>query len=138
MSTQRDEILVQATAEGVRDVLLRPLEFPQWNAAFVAIAGPEHPAEGQRYDLTIRNGLTGSLTFVRIEPQRVALQWSTVGFRETAQWSLEPAGRGVRVVHEFSHAGALATLLRPAFRTVARQRNERLAQRVGDRAGREA
>jgi hypothetical protein len=132
MSAQRDEIVVQATVEEVRDVLLRPLEFPQWNPAFTTVAGREDPVAGERYELTIRSGLSGSLTYVDVEPERVAVQWSTVGFRESAQWTLEPTDRGTRVTHEFEHEGALAVVLRHAFRTVAQLRNERLAQRIGD------
>jgi len=130
MTTQRSEILIQAPLDRVREILLRPLEFPQWNAAFTALAGPTNPAEGDRYALTIRSGLDGSFSYNHIDAQRVVVQWSTVGFRESATWSLEPDGDATRVVHEFDHEGGLAVLLRRAFGTVAQQRNERLKQRA--------
>ena len=128
MTTQQDEILIRAPLERVREILLTPLEFPEWNAAFTALAGPENPAEGDQYALTIRSGLNGSFNYEHIDAQRVVVRWSTVGFRETARWSLERSGEGTRVVHEFDHEGGLAVLLRQAFRTVAQQRNERLKQ----------
>jgi len=130
MTTQRSEILNRAPLERVREILLKPLEFPEWNPAFTALAGPTNPAEGDPYALTIRNGLSGSLTYEHIDARRVAVRWSTIGFRESATWSLEPSGESTRVVHEFEHEGGLARLLRQAFRTVAQQRNERLAQRA--------
>ncbi len=130
MTTQQNEILIRAPLERVREILLRPLELPEWNPAFTALTGPAHPAEGDSYGLTIRSGLTGSLTYEHIDIQHVALHWSTVGFRESATWSLEPIGTATRVVHEFDHEGGLALLLRQAFRTVAQQRNERLKERA--------
>ncbi len=130
MTTQRSEILIRAPLELVREILLRPLQFPEWNAAFTALAGPRNPAEGDRYALTIRNGLSGTFSYEHIDAQRIVVHWSTVGFREAATWSLEPNGDATRVVHEFDHGGGLALLLRQAFRTVAQQRNERLKQRA--------
>jgi hypothetical protein len=130
MTTQRSEILIRAPLEHVRQILLRPLEFPEWNAAFTALAGPTNPTEGERYALTIRSGLAGSFRYEHIDDRRIVVQWSTVGFRESATWSLEPDGATTRVVHEFDHEGGLALLLRQAFRTVAEQRNERLKQRA--------
>ena len=130
MSTQRSEILIRAPLERIRQILLTPLELPEWNPAFTALAGPTNPSEGQRYDLTIRNGLKGSLQYEHIDARRVVVRWSTVGFRESATWSLEPNGEMTRVVHEFDQEGGLALLLRRAFRTVAQQRNERLARRA--------
>ena len=91
---------------------------------------PSESIRGKRYDLTIRNGLKGSLQYEHIDARRVVVRWSTVGFRESATWSLEPNGEMTRVVHEFDHEGGLALLLRRAFRTVAQQRNERLARRA--------
>jgi hypothetical protein len=70
------------------------------------------------------------LTYEHIDARRVTVRWSTVGFRESATWSLEPSGEMTRVVHEFGHEGGLALLLRRAFRTVAEERNKRLAQRA--------
>jgi len=130
MTTQRSEILVRAPLGRVREILLRPLDFPQWNAAFTALVGPTDPVEGDRYALAIRNGLNGSFTYEHIDAQRIVVHWSTVGFREAATWSLEPKGDATRVVHEFDHEGVVALLLRQAFRTVAQQRNERLKQRA--------
>ena len=129
MTTQRSEVLIRAPLDRVREILLRPLELPEWNAAFTALAGPATPSVGD-HDLTIRNGLKGSLQYEHIDARRVVVRWSTLGFRESATWSLEPNGEMTRVVHEFDHEGGLALLLRHAFRTVAQQRNERLARRA--------
>jgi hypothetical protein len=130
MTTQRSEILIRAPLERVREILLKPLEFPEWNAAFTALTGPANPAEGDRYALTIRSGLDGSFSYEHIDARRIVVRWSTVGLRESATWSLEPNGDATRVVHEFDHEGGLALLLRQAFRTVAQQRNERLKLRA--------
>src|SRR5262245_33531650 len=103
MTTQRNETLIRAPLEHVREILLRPLEMPEWNPAFSNVTGPASASVGDTYDLTIRNGLNGSLSYQQIDDERIALHWETVGFREWATWSLQRRAETTLVVHEFDH-----------------------------------
>lgn len=105
------------------DVLLDPLALPSWNEAFLSIDGPEKPVVGQRYRLRVRPGLTGWLEYTTISPERIDITWQVPGFREDGVWLID---QGL-VTLSFEHKGALAAVLRSAYRGIAAVRLERLA-----------
>jgi hypothetical protein len=104
------------------DVLLDPLALPSWNEAFLSIDGPKTPVVGQRYRLRVRPGLSGWLEYTTISPQRIDIAWQVPGFHENGTWLID---QGL-VTHSFEHTGALAAVLRPAYRGIAAVRLERL------------
>jgi hypothetical protein len=130
MTAHNSDRLIRAPLERVRELLLRPLELPDWNPAFLGVGGPAQPVENVPYSLTVRGGLSGRLRYERIDADQVAMVWETAGFHESATWSLEPHGSATLVRHEFDHSGPLAYMLRPAFATVAELRLQRLAERA--------
>lgn len=104
------------------DVLLDPLALTSWNEAFLSIDGPETPVVGQRYKLRVRPGLNGWLEYTAISPERIDITWQVPGFHEDGVWLID---QGL-VTHSFEHHGALAAVLRSAYRGIAAVRLERL------------
>ncbi|WP_020388528.1 hypothetical protein [Kribbella catacumbae] len=103
--------------------LLTPLDLPSWNEAFLSIDGPKTPVVGQRYRLRVRPGLNGWLEYTAISPTRIDITWQVPGFHEDGVWLID---QGL-VTHSFEHKGALAAVLRSAYRGIAAVRLERLA-----------
>jgi hypothetical protein len=103
--------------------LLAPLDLPSWNEAFLSIEGPKTPVVGQRYRLRVRPGLSGWLEYTSISPERIEMTWQVPGFREQGVWLIDRD----MVTHSFEHTGALAAVLRSAYRGIAAVRLERLA-----------
>jgi hypothetical protein len=130
MNSQRSELLIPAPLPRVRELLLRPLELPEWNSAFVSLTGPGTPATGLPYDLTVRGGLRGTFRYEDIGERQITARWQVAGFEEAATWRLEPHGDTTRVVHEISQRGPLARLLSGGFRGVTELRLRRLAERA--------
>lgn len=125
-------LLIDATPDQVRAVLLEPLQLPEWNPAFLRLTGPAPAIVEQRYPITVRPGLSGHFSYPSIETDRIEMRWDVPGFAETASWQLAQHGNRTEVTHRLQHAGPLATLLSPAYRGVAELRLARLAQRVAD------
>lgn len=109
---------------------------PEWNEAFRSIAGPAVAAVDTPYRITVRGGLSGRFTYTTIAPDRLVTEWQVPGFREVGTWRFEHDGTQTVVVHEFTHAGPLATLLRSAYAGIAAVRLERLRERVAIRIAR--
>ncbi|MGH9248264.1 MAG: SRPBCC family protein [Acidimicrobiales bacterium] len=130
MSTQHANLAVAAAPAAVRRLLLDPLALPAWNPAFHSVQGSPQPAPGLRYAIRVRPGLSGSLEYTRIGPDRVDITWHVPGFRETGSWTLEPHGTGTLAHHQFEHTGPLASALRHAYQGVALLRLQRLAQQL--------
>ncbi|MGH8826159.1 MAG: SRPBCC family protein [Jiangellaceae bacterium] len=128
MSGEHAEVVIPATPDEVRGVLLDPLALPAWNPAFYTVSGPTQAAIGVQYRIRVRPGLTGVAEYTTITPNRIGLAWNVPGFREVGSWTFEPRGAGTFARHEFQQSGPLATALRPAHRGVAGLRMERLAQ----------
>lgn len=103
--------------------LLAPLDLPSWNEAFLSIDGPKTPVVGQRYRLRVRPGLTGWLEYTTISPERIDITWQVPGFHEDGVWQIDQD----MVTHSFEHTGALAAVLRSAYRGIAAVRLKRLA-----------
>ncbi|MFI6680164.1 SRPBCC family protein [Kribbella sp. NPDC050470] len=120
-------MVIPATPNRIRAVLLDPRALPLWNEAFLSVDGPAQPAVGQRYALRVRPGLSGRLEYAVIEADRIELRWEVPGFRESGTWTIGESGL---VGHDFTQAGPLATLLRTAYRGIAAVRLDRLADRV--------
>lgn len=130
MSTQHAALILPAAPTDVRRLLLEPLALPAWNPAFQSVEGPPQPAPGHRYAIRVRPGLTGSLEYTRIGPDRIDIAWHVPGFRETGSWTLEPEGALTLAHHWFEHTGPLASALRHAFQGVASLRLQRLAEQL--------
>lgn len=131
-----EESLIHAPAAPavVHAILLDPARIPEWNPAFLALAGSEQAAVGVDYPILVRPGLRGSFRYRAIGEGRIETEWSVPGFREVAEWEIAAAGTGTIIRHRFGHSGPLAHALRHAFRGVAGLRLERLAERAAGRA----
>jgi hypothetical protein len=81
---------------------------------------------GQRYQLRVRPGITGWLEYTHISPTRIDVTWQIPGFREQGVWLFDTG----LVTHSFEHTGALAAVLRPAYRGIAAVRLERLKRQA--------
>jgi uncharacterized protein YndB with AHSA1/START domain len=119
--------IIAAPAELVRGILLRPLALPEWNPAFLAIAGSADAAIGHVHSLTVAGGLRGEFRYTAIEPDRVDMMWNVPGMLERCSWVLEPERRGTRVSHEVRRTGPLAIVLRSQTQTLPRLRLNRLS-----------
>jgi hypothetical protein len=118
---------IPATGDAIRAVLLDPLALPLWNEAFIAIDGRRVPAAGQRYMLRVRPGMSGTLEYTAIEPDRIEISWQVPGFHEVGSWTIAANGE---VTHTFKHSGPLAAVLRRSYRGIATVRLDRLADRL--------
>jgi hypothetical protein len=116
--------------QAVRHVLLRPLEFPDWNPAFRTLTGPPAATLGVRYVLTVRPGLSGEFWYAAITGNHIETRWDVPGMAEVGTWDLHENGAHALVTHAFEHTGPLAKLLSSAFRGVAELRLARLAERA--------
>ncbi|MBF6297758.1 SRPBCC family protein [Nocardia amamiensis] len=123
-------MLVDVTADEVRAVLLDPLSLVDWNPAFLEISGRPVPVVDEEYRLTVRPGLSGTLTYTAIESSRIVMRWHVPGFTEIGHWSIRSRDSGTEVEHDFGQRGPLAATLAPAYRGVARLRLTRLAERL--------
>lgn len=131
MTTQQAEMTIAAPAADIHRVLTEALALPDWNPAITAITGPTRPEAGVEYAIRVRPGLTGTLKYTTITPDRIDIDWQVPGFSEQSSWTLEPTDASTRAHHEFSHTGPLAAALRSAYRGVAGLRLQRLAERIG-------
>lgn len=120
---EQASLAIQATPDRIHKVLLDALALPEWNEAFLAIEGP---ADGGRYRLRVRPGLSGWLEYTAIEPNRVEVSWHVPGFRETGTWLLDDH----LTTHSFHQTGPLAAALRSSYRGIAAVRLERLERRL--------
>ena len=123
--------LITAPAAVVRDILLRPLDLPSWNPAFLEIEGSPVAQTGQAYRLTALRGLRGTFRYDAIEADRIVMVWDVPGLHERCVWTVEPVDDGVRVGHEVERTGPLSILLRPALAGLADLRLDRLQQVAG-------
>ncbi|GLW07478.1 hypothetical protein Misp01_26080 [Microtetraspora sp. NBRC 13810] len=130
MTSQASTRYVPAPLSRVRQVLLDPLALPDWNSAFLTLAGPAHAATGVSYPITVRGGFSGSWEYTKITDRRIDADWRFPGFLENGTWRLRPHGDGTVVTHEFRHQGPMARILSKAYRGVAELRLDRLVQRV--------
>jgi hypothetical protein len=131
MSVESGTRMIAASADVVRTVLLRPLDLPTWNPAFVEVTGPAEARVGQAYGLKAIRGLRGTFSYTGIGETRVDMAWDVPGMRERCSWTLRPTtGGGVEVTHELSRSGPLAIVLRSAFAGLAQLRLDRLEQLV--------
>lgn len=127
---QQASLLVNASPQRLREVLLDPLSMPEWNPAFKSVTGPSRVTLDEVYRLTIRTGLTGRLAYPVIGPDLIRMVWQVPGFTETGAWHLRQQRERTLVQHDFIHAGPLAAALSRAYRGVAELRVERLEQRL--------
>ncbi|MET7281987.1 hypothetical protein ABZS29_27400 [Kribbella sp. NPDC005582] len=118
---------IPAGPTAIRHLLLDALALPEWNEAFLDIEGPPAAAEGSRYALRVRLGLSGELLYTAVEPDRIEITWQVPGFREVGTWAI---GQDSQVTHTFEQTGPLATVLRPAYRNIATIRLARLTNRL--------
>lgn len=130
MNAQQAELTIAAPLPAVRHVLLRPLEFPEWNPAFSRLTGPSRATVGVRHPLTVRPGLSGEFWYAAITETHIEARWTVPGMAEVGTWDLHEHGGHAVVIHAFEHTGPLATLLSRGFRGVAELRLARLADRA--------
>jgi hypothetical protein len=130
VTVERATRTVRADSARIRELLSRPLELPDWNPAFIDIAGRPTAGEHETYELVARGGLRGTFRYTAILDDRVDMRWEVPGLRETSTWILSPVPGGTQVVHEFEQNGPLAFALRRATRGVATLRLARLADVV--------
>ena len=93
---QSARLLIDATPDQVRAVLLEPLQLPEWNPAFLHLTGPAPPIVDQRYPITVRPRLSGHFSYTSIETDRIEMRWDVPGFTETASWQLAQRGNRTR------------------------------------------
>lgn len=117
---------VDASRSEVRGVLLRPLDLPRWNPAFVSISGPAQAEVGPKWRITVRPAFPGSFGYERIEEDVLVAGWRALATSETGTWELSDVRGGVQVRHTFTHRGLLARPLTRAFGPVAQYRVDRL------------
>jgi hypothetical protein len=118
---------IPAGPTAIRHLLLDALALPEWNEAFLDIEGPPAAAEGTRYALRVRPGLSGELLYTAVEADRIEITWQVPGFCEVGTWAIGPDSQ---VTHTFEQTGPLATVLRPAYRNIATIRLARLTNRL--------
>jgi hypothetical protein len=119
--------LIPVPVQVVGSILLRPVELPSWNPAFVNIEGPAVPRSGEMYQLTALQGLRGTFHYPAISEGLVEMTWAVPGLRETCSWTLRPERSDmVEVSHEVHRTGALAVVLRAAMTGLADLRLNRL------------
>jgi hypothetical protein len=127
MTGDRGSRLIPASITVVRDILLRPVELPSWNPAFLAIEGPVIPRAGRIYKLTALHGLRGTFQYSAISETVIEMTWVVPGLREECSWTLHPrANDVVEVSHEVHRSGLLAVALRTALSGLAVLRLDRL------------
>ena len=131
MNVQQAALTIAAPVQAIRHVLLRPLEFPDWNPAFRTFAGPPAATSGVKYPMTVRPGLSGEFWYGAITDNHIETRWEVPAMAEVGTWDLQEHGALTLVTHAFQHTGPLAKLLSGAFRGVAEVRLARLADRAG-------
>ncbi|MDQ0776254.1 hypothetical protein QF026_004720 [Streptomyces aurantiacus] len=134
MNTAASHILISTPVRIVRQILLEPTELAEWNPAFLSVKGPTQALIGRQYPLVARGALRGHWEYLSIGESLIEGRWKVPGLTETNSWSLLPRDEGTHVAHSFTHQGALAAVLRPAFAGVADLRLDRLAERARRRA----
>lgn len=131
-TTEHATLLIKASPQHVRDVLLDPLALPAWNPAFNSIDGPSKATTGYAYRISVRQGLSGHFTYDKIDPNLIRTTWHVLGFTETGTWLLREHNGNTVIDHDFTHTCPLAALLSRAYRGVAELRLQRLARHLAD------
>ncbi|MEV7693570.1 SRPBCC family protein [Microbacterium sp. NPDC089189] len=120
---------IDAPLAVVREALLAAPRLPEWNPAFVRVAGAARATLGSVYEVEVIRGLRGTLTYTEVEEHRIAFSWRVPMLSEQGIWELRPRGRaGTAVAHTVERQGALAAVLAHTLRTLPRLRLERLAE----------
>ncbi|WP_327291159.1 SRPBCC family protein [Streptomyces sp. NBC_01198] len=112
----------------VHALLLDALRLPEWNPAFLAIAGSRTPTVGEDYDLRTLPNLRGTFRYTEITADRVRMEWTVPGMREHCEWVLRDTGTGTRVDHAVTRSGPLAAVLRHSLADLPGLRLDRLAE----------
>ena len=121
---------VPASPAKIAALLLRPLELPAWNPAFLSMDGGPDAVVGETHPITVIGGLRGTFEYVRIAPTFIAMDWRTPGLREYCDWTLVAHDDGALVTHSIRRTGALAVPLRGALAGLPGLRFERLAHEL--------
>jgi hypothetical protein len=130
VTAQRALLSIPAPVQAIRHVLLRPLEFPDWNPAFRTLTGPPAATLGVRYPTAVRPGLSGQFWYTAITENHIETRWEMPAMAEVGTWDLHQHGALTPVTHALEHTGPLAKLLSGAFRGIADLRLARLADRA--------
>ncbi|GAA1998473.1 SRPBCC family protein [Microbacterium ulmi] len=131
MNTATGTSLIGAPIEAVRDILLSATSLPDWNPAFIRVAGDDPATPGAEYALEAIRGHRGTLTYTQIEDRTIAFSWRVPLLSETAAWHLsEVSATRTAVTHTVERSGALAAVLAHTLETLPGLRLDRLAARL--------
>lgn len=119
-----------AAQSKIATLLLRPLDLPAWNPAFLSIDGGSEAVVGQPHPITVTGGLRGTFQYTQITPDIIAMDWHAPGLREYCDWTLVAQGAGTLVTHSITRTGPLSMPLRRALAGLPGLRFERLAQQL--------
>lgn len=128
MNTDTSTRSIDAEPTTVRAILLDPVRLPEWNPAFVELAGPREAQENVAYALTGIRGLRGSFRYSLIAPDTIVMKWNVPGLHETSVWQTASAFGSTVVTHDVSRSGPLARLLANTLSGLADLRLSRLSQ----------
>jgi len=115
--------------------LLAATRLPEWNPAFVNVAGPAVATVAAEYELETIRGLRGSLAYTRIDAEQITMTWRVPLLSETGTWLIEEHGPArTQVTHTVERHGPLAAAISHTLATLPRLRLDRLAVRTEDRS----
>jgi hypothetical protein len=122
---------VPGDVDTVRALLLDPHLLPDWNPAFLRIAGPDQASTHHTYSLSTIGGLKGSFAYTRIDHEVIGMTWSIPGMTEICTWTLSAAqGDRCIVTHTVERSGPLARVLRGSLQGLPKLRLDRLTQQT--------
>ncbi|MGB4777676.1 SRPBCC family protein [Microbacterium sp.] len=122
---------IAAPAAIIREALVSATQLPEWNPAFVRVGGPTVATVDVEYELETIMGRHGSLTYTRIEPDRIVMTWRVPLLRERGTWLIEEHGPAhTRVTHSVERHGALVAAIAHTLGTLPQLRLDRLTARA--------
>lgn len=119
---------IPVSPANIAALLLRPLDLPTWNPAFLSMSGSGDPIVGDPHSMTVVGGLRGTFEYARIDPAFIAMEWDAPGLHEYCDWTLVSQSSGTLVTHLITRTGPLSVPLRTAMAGLPGLRFERLAR----------
>lgn len=130
MNTVAETRYIPAPPAKITTLLLRPLDLPAWNPAFLSMDGGSEAVVGQPRPITVTGGWPGTFEYTQIASGFIAMDWHAPGLRECCDWTLVARDTGTLVTHSITRTGLLSVPLRGALAGLPGLRFDRLAQQL--------
>lgn len=132
MTSHSSTTVIPAAPAAIADLLASPGDLPGWNPALTrASGGRKTPAAaGDTVSVTVLRVLRGTLEYLEVTPERVAMDIRVPGLREESEWTMEQAEGGTRVTHTLTQTGNLAGAIAHQAAVVPSLRLARLKEQI--------